>query len=215
MKGVACGRGGCAAGLPAGVLGLQDIQQQLLDVAWRQLVDVLGGHVPSPNLQLVLHGLDDPPASAGGDAFSIYSGGWQTEARGPRVARRAMESGPQSLGDSLPLERHCSPDSDLEHAAEQLRVVGDDPADVDDQLLLQNRFPLGSARRALAVDDALDHPRRQRVGDHLLLLPKQAQSHLAKTGGSGECCSLSWSQRARVWARWSGSVCVCVCVRNS
>lgn len=53
----------CAAGVPARVLGLQDIQQQLLDVTGRQLVDVLWGHVPSPNFQFMFHGLDDPPES--------------------------------------------------------------------------------------------------------------------------------------------------------
>lgn len=53
----------CAAGLPASVLGLQDIQQQLLDVTWRKLVDVLWGHVPSPNFQFMFHGLDNPPGN--------------------------------------------------------------------------------------------------------------------------------------------------------
>lgn len=70
------------------------------------------------------------------------------------------------------------PDSDFEHAAEQLGVVGDYPADVDDQLLLEDSFPLPALGRALAVDDALDHSWRQRVGDHLLLMPKQTQGHL-------------------------------------
>lgn len=55
------------------------------------------------------------------------------------------------------------PDSDLEHSAEQLGVVGDDPADVDDQLLLENSLALPTVSRALAVDDALDHAWRQRV----------------------------------------------------
>lgn len=64
------------------------------------------------------------------------------------------------------------PDSDLEHAAEQLRVVGDNPSDVNDQLLLQHGLPLSTSRGAPAVDDALDHPGRQRVGDHLFLLPE-------------------------------------------
>lgn len=64
------------------------------------------------------------------------------------------------------------PDSDLQHATEQLRVVGDNPADMDDQLLLKNSLPLATVRGALSVDDALDHPWRQRVGDHLLLMTK-------------------------------------------
>lgn len=42
------------------VLWLQDVQQQLLDVAGGELVDVLGRHVSCTDLQLVLHGLDDP-----------------------------------------------------------------------------------------------------------------------------------------------------------
>lgn len=50
-----------AEGLPAGLLGLEDVEQQLLDVAGGQLVDVLGGHVPGTDLQLVFHSLDDPP----------------------------------------------------------------------------------------------------------------------------------------------------------
>lgn len=64
------------------------------------------------------------------------------------------------------------PDSDLEHAAEQLWVVGDNPSDMNDQLLLKNSLPLPTVRGALAVDDALDHPWRQWVGDHLFLLPE-------------------------------------------
>lgn len=39
---------------------LQDVQQELLDVAGGQLVDVLGGHVSRPDLQLMFHGLDNP-----------------------------------------------------------------------------------------------------------------------------------------------------------
>ncbi len=50
------------------------------------------------------------------------------------------------------------PDSDLEHAAEQLGAVGDYPSYMDDQLLLKNSLPLPSMGRALAVDDALDDP---------------------------------------------------------
>ena len=46
--------------VPPCLLRLQDIQQQLFDVAGGHLVDVLGGHVPCSDLQLVLHGLDDP-----------------------------------------------------------------------------------------------------------------------------------------------------------
>ena len=76
-----------------------------------------------------------------------------------------FENGSTRLNPSSSL-----PDSDLEHAAEQLGVVGDDPSDVDDQLLLQDGLPLPAARGTLAVDDALDHPRRQRVGDHCFLL---------------------------------------------
>lgn len=84
------------------------------------------------------------------------------------------------------------PDSDLEHAAEQLRVVGDNPSDMDDQLLLKGGLPLPAMRGALAVDDALDHPWRQRVGDHHLLLPEQAEGHLVITGVSN--CAHSWGR---------------------
>lgn len=75
-------------------------------------------------------------------------------------------------------QRRDSPHADLEHAAEQLGAVGDGPAHVDDQLLLDDRRPLvvGVAR----VDDVLDHPRGQRIGDHLLLVPKGAQRDLAE-----------------------------------
>lgn len=55
------------------------------------------------------------------------------------------------------------PDSDLEHSTEQLRVVGDDPSDMNDQLLLEDSLPFAAVSRALAVDDALDHAWRQRV----------------------------------------------------
>lgn len=73
------------------------------------------------------------------------------------------------------------PDSDLEHAAEQLWVVGDNPSDMDDQLLLKNSLPLPTVRGALAVDDALDHPRRQWIGDHLLPMAEQTEGHLVIT----------------------------------
>lgn len=42
------------------MLWLQDIQQELLDVAGGELVDVLGWHVSRPDLQLMFHGLDNP-----------------------------------------------------------------------------------------------------------------------------------------------------------
>ncbi|TNN68367.1 hypothetical protein EYF80_021420 [Liparis tanakae] len=64
------------------------------------------------------------------------------------------------------------PDSDLEHAAEQLWVVGDNPSDMNDQLLLQHGLPLPTLRGAPAVDDALNHPWRQWVGDNLFFLPE-------------------------------------------
>lgn len=74
------------------------------------------------------------------------------------------------------------PDSDLEHSAEQLRVVGDDPSDMNDQLLLEDSLPFAAVSRALAVDDALDHAWRQWVWDHLLLLTEETEGHLANTG---------------------------------
>lgn len=69
------------------------------------------------------------------------------------MALQAKYSNCPSLGYSvlswviraaIPEGRHVLPDSDLEHAAEQLRVVGYNPADMNDQLLLENSFPLSS-----------------------------------------------------------------------
>lgn len=71
------------------------------------------------------------------------------------------------------------PDADLEHAAEQLGVVGDDPADVNDEFLLQHGLSL-AVRTALPVDDVLNDGRRQRVRDHLLLVSKKTQSYLGQ-----------------------------------
>lgn len=56
--------------VPASVLWLQDIQQELLDVAGGELVDVLGWHVSRPDLQLMFHGLDNPS----GDP--VHTHGW-------------------------------------------------------------------------------------------------------------------------------------------
>lgn len=67
--------------VPAGVLRLQDVQQQLLDVAGGQLVDVLGGHVSCPDLQFMFHGLDDPPGDEQ-HTHALYLGGDQTSATG-------------------------------------------------------------------------------------------------------------------------------------
>lgn len=50
--------------VPAGVLRLEDVQEELLDVAGRELVDVLWWHVSSADLQLVLHGLHNPSENA-------------------------------------------------------------------------------------------------------------------------------------------------------
>jgi len=50
--------------VPAGVLRLQDVQQELLDVAGGELVDVLRCHVSSSDLQLMLHGLNDPSGNS-------------------------------------------------------------------------------------------------------------------------------------------------------
>lgn len=73
------------------------------------------------------------------------------------------------------------PDTDLEHAAEQFWAVGDDPADVDDELLLHHGLSL-AVRAALPVNDVLDDGRRQRVRDHLLLVSKETQRYLAQQG---------------------------------
>lgn len=94
------------------------------------------------------------------------------------------------------LGHHCKhpepeivlPDSDLEHATEQLRVVGDNPSNMDDQLLLKNGLSLPTVSRALAVDDALDHPWWEWIRDHLLLLTEQTEGHLVKTGLSTCAC---------------------------
>lgn len=63
----------------------------------------------------------------------------------------------------------CVPHTDLQHATEELWVVGDNPADVNNKLLLQHGFSL-AVRAALAVDDVLNDPWRQGVGYHDLLL---------------------------------------------
>lgn len=50
-----------AGALPARLLRLQNVQQELLHLARGQLVQVLGRQVPSTDLQLVLHRVDNPP----------------------------------------------------------------------------------------------------------------------------------------------------------
>lgn len=91
----------------------------------------------------------------------------------------------ERVGDVVQMELRTGqrvgllPDADLEHAAEQLGVVGDDPADVDDELLLQHGLSL-AVRTALPVNDVLNDSRRQRVRDHLLLVSKKTQSHLVQ-----------------------------------
>ena len=52
--------------VPAADLRLQYVQQQLLDVAGGQLVHILGRQFPRTDLQLVLHGLEDPAGDTGG-----------------------------------------------------------------------------------------------------------------------------------------------------
>ena len=58
----------------------------------------------------------------------------QERCPGPHGTRAQLSRGTRSA-------RH-SPHAYFEHAAEQLGVIGDDPADVDDQLLLNDRLPL-------------------------------------------------------------------------
>lgn len=48
------------------------------------------------------------------------------------------------------------PNSDFQHATEQLGVVGDDPANMDDQLLLNDSLPLIMGV-TLIIDDVLNH----------------------------------------------------------
>lgn len=81
------------------------------------------------------------------------------------------------------------PDSDLEHSAEQLWIVGDNPADMDDQLLLQNSLPLPTRRAAFVIDDALNLAWWQWVGDHLFFMSKHTERHLTHTGESTQ----SWT----------------------
>lgn len=50
----------CICRVPASVLRLQDVEQELLDVTRRELVDILWWHVSCPDLQLMFHGLDNP-----------------------------------------------------------------------------------------------------------------------------------------------------------
>lgn len=69
------------------------------------------------------------------------------------------------------------PNADLEHAAEELGAVGDDPAHVDDQLLLNDRLPFIMGV-ALGIDNVLNHSWRQRVRDHLFFVPKGTQGYL-------------------------------------
>lgn len=76
----------------------------------------------------------------------------------------------ETLGDGVP-------HTDLQHATEQLWVVGDDPANVDDELLLQHGLSL-TMGAAHAVYDVFNDPWRQGVRDHDLFMPKQAESHL-------------------------------------
>lgn len=59
--------------VPAGVLWLQDVQQELLDVAGGQLVDVLRWHVSRPDLQLVFHGLDNPSGDPQGTHTNTHA----------------------------------------------------------------------------------------------------------------------------------------------
>lgn len=46
---------------PAILLRLEDIQQELFDITRGHLIDVLRWHVPSTNLQLMFHCLNNPP----------------------------------------------------------------------------------------------------------------------------------------------------------
>lgn len=110
------------------------------------------------------------------------------------------------------LEADCDlPDSDFQHAAEQFRVVGDNPPDVDDQLLLKDGLPLPAVNGALAVDDALDHPRRQRVGDHHLFVPKEAEGHLRITGIS-KCTPPDKKRRHHILLQCiKAALLLCVC----
>lgn len=57
--------------LPALLLGLQNVQQELLHFARGHLVQVLGRHVPSTDLQLVLHRVDNPPEGKAGTPSPI------------------------------------------------------------------------------------------------------------------------------------------------
>lgn len=63
------------------------------------------------------------------------------------------------------------PHTDLQHATEEFWVVGDNPADVDDKLLLQHGLSL-AMRAALPVDDVFNDPWRQGVRYHDLFMPE-------------------------------------------
>lgn len=57
------------------MLRLQDVQQELLDVTWGELVDVLRWQVSRADLQLMFHRLDDPTGntqSSGKTMFAVH-----------------------------------------------------------------------------------------------------------------------------------------------
>lgn len=58
--------------------------------------------------------------------------------------------------NTSPLGLKHLPNSDFQHATEQLGVVGDDPANMDDQLLLNDSLPLIMGV-TLIIDDVLNH----------------------------------------------------------
>ena len=66
-----CGGRSLIGALPSSVLGLEHLQEQLFDVAGGHLVDVLDRHVTGTDLQLVLHGLNDPPGGQSSNRLNI------------------------------------------------------------------------------------------------------------------------------------------------
>lgn len=80
------------------------------------------------------------------------------------------------LNKSLRKSKHL-PNSYFQHATEQLRAIGDDPADMDDQFLLNDCLPF-IVGITFIIDDVLNHSGRQWIRDDLLFMSKGTQSYL-------------------------------------
>ena len=78
------------------------------------------------------------------------------------------------------------PNSDFENAVEEVSGGGDELADAEDELLLQHGLA-DVVRQALAVDEALQLVRADRLVQHLLLVSKHSHGDLtSKTNIAGK-----------------------------